>query len=88
MDECEILEWGGDSQYMVESMHSTESVDVNDESHSTPKSSHELLVMSSDGATPKNVRDGQFGKSFHVCTLLFIHALSFLVQWINPIVLV
>ena len=59
MDECEILEWKNDE-------HSTpresSNSNMNGATYDIKKSSHELVEFSSDGKTPKRLRDGDFGE--------------------------
>jgi ferredoxin len=51
-DECEILEWG-DTDYSAPLSHGKSG-------GNSDKASHTLVEMTSDGSTPKRVRDGNF----------------------------
>lgn len=57
MDECEILEWKG-GEHSTPRASSTSQ--MKGASKSTKKSSHELVLLATDGKTPSRLRDGDF----------------------------
>ena len=57
MDECEILEWKG-GEHSTPRASSTSQ--MKGASTSTKKSSHELVLLATDGKTPSRLRDGDF----------------------------
>ena len=55
IDECEILDWGGESETYQKSKSRKKK--------KVGSSSHENIDLASDGKTPSRLRDGSFGKS-------------------------